>query len=487
MSDVGHKSPLRAVESEKRRSWTEHLNAGFLALGRDRASALRETLATRSLEGDIWIEKQGVRSPIALALRPQLMDLASRGYLHHISWQMRMALRRAVRLTASVPEAAAVLPLDAVESEWIERYRQLGRRYGSPKGERIFCRLDALGRLEGPGWRERLRFVEVNVVGIGGMSYSPPADQLMLDHVIPALTHDDDDFAFDSNHDPRLLLEDELIGHARALGAVGKPGIAFIDDRDLYTLGGELGRLLPFFARRGLDVVLCDPRELELSASGDIVAQGRRIDVIYRFLEMRDLVEMEVGGADLRALHTAFEQNRVVPSAGGDFEHKSVFELFTDPRFAAAFDTDVRPVLDDHVMWTRLLYARTTTDPTGITVDLVPWVERNRERLVMKPNRGAGGEGVVIGDDTDEREWHRVLGLALADPMTHVVQSLITPVDEAFPLIEADGTPTLAPMYCAAGFFPGQRGLGIFGRYSPGPVVNIQAGGGIAPYLVAVR
>ena len=39
----------------------------------------------------------------------------------------------------------------------------------------------------------------------------------------------------------------------------------------------------------------------------------------------------------------------------------------------------------------------------------------------------------------------------------------------------------------AVGLFPGRRGLGVFGRYAPGPVVNIQAGGGIAPFLVGVR
>ena len=79
MSGASHPDLPRVIESEKPPSWTDCLNAGFLALGRDGAAALRETLATRSLAGDIWIEKQGERTPIALALRPQMMDLASSG------------------------------------------------------------------------------------------------------------------------------------------------------------------------------------------------------------------------------------------------------------------------------------------------------------------------------------------------------------------------------------------------------------------------
>ncbi|MCP5153117.1 MAG: hypothetical protein H6983_03060 [Ectothiorhodospiraceae bacterium] len=444
-------------------------------------------MARGAFEGGVWTEVAGARTAIEVALRPRLMDLAGRGYVHHAAWQIRTALRRVVRLAALDPRVAAVLPLADDEADWLARYRRLDPSYGSARSERIFCRLDALGRLDGPGWREGLRFIEVNVVGIGGMSYSPPAEQALMEAVIPALAELDPDLEFDSNHDPRWLLLDELHHQARAVGVRGTPTVALVDDRTLYTLGGELGRLLDFFTAHGVPAVYCDPRELEVGRDGALVAAGRPVDVIYRFLELRDLVAMEAGGARLDALRVAFARNCVVPSVGGDLEHKSVLELLSDPLWADAFEPETRQVMAEHVLWTRLLRERRTTAPDRTEIDLVPWVDRNRERLVIKPNRACGGEGVVIGRVVDAGVWRDALQVALSTPDTHVVQEAAATDVEPFPVLDADGGCELVPMCCAVGLFPGRRGLGVFGRYAPGPVVNIQAGGGIAPFLVGVR
>lgn len=40
------------------------------------------------------------------------------------------------------------------------------------------------------------------------------------------------------------------------------------------------------------------------------------------------------------------------------------------------------------------------TQHDGQDVDLLPFVQANRERLVLKPNDEYGGKGVVLGWDT---------------------------------------------------------------------------------------
>ncbi len=467
-------------------SLTHHVNQLIMSLPGERAHAIARNIAEQAVGHGVWLEEAGTKAPIRLSIRPRLMDLACRGYVHHASWQIRTALRRVVRLAAIDPAARGLLPLDGGEQSWFDGYRRLDSRYASPRGERIFCRLDALGRLDGEGWRQSLKFLEVNVVGIGGMTYSPAAEDLLLEHMIPALSERDGELTFDKNWDPRTLLLDELTEHARTMGSQAPPTIALVDDKSLYTLGGELGRLVSYYESIGADALYLDPRELEHRA-GEVYAEGRRIDVIYRFLELRDLVELEAAGDDLAALRAGFAKGIVVPSAGGDLEHKSAFELLTSPEFRAAFDADTLQVLDDHVLWTRLLFERRTTDPAGTRVELAPYVLENQRLLALKPNRTAGGEGVILGNTVDEHEWHTAVSAALDAPKSHVVQTL-APVDlEEFPVLGDDGCLELQRFFCVAGFYPGRRGLGVFGRYAPSCVVNIQAGGGISPFLVSVR
>ena len=44
----------------------------------------------------------------------------------------------------------------------------------------------------------------------------------------------------------------------------------------------------------------------------------------------------------------------------------------------------------------------------------------------------------------------------------------------------------IRPCFSAVGFYPGRRGLGVFGRFASDEVVNIFAGGGVTPFLVNV-
>ena len=39
---------------------------------------------------------------------------------------------------------------------------------------------------------------------------------------------------------------------------------------------------------------------------------------------------------------------------------------------------------------------------TGTTVDLLPFIERERDQLVLKPNDEYGGKGIVLGWEVDD-------------------------------------------------------------------------------------
>ena len=75
---------------------------------------------------------------------------------------------------------------------------------------------------------------------------------------------------------------------------------------------------------------------------------------------------------------------------------------------------------------------------------------------------------------------------ALVQPKSYVVQWRAATQIQDFPERVSEEL-RLGPYHSTAGFFPSRTGLGVFGRYSKHPVVNLQQGGGVVPYLVNVR
>ena len=84
----------------------------------------------------------------------------------------------------------------------------------------------------------------------------------------------------------------------------------------------------------GLTIEHADPRELR--AEGNEVFYGStRIDVAYRDYETRDLIALEKElGKPLDGMRLLLKQNRMISSLTGDFDHKSCFEILTDPAIA---------------------------------------------------------------------------------------------------------------------------------------------------------
>jgi hypothetical protein len=229
----------------------------------------------------------------------------------------------------------------------------------------------------------------------------------------------------------------------------------------------------------GLRVLHADPSELELRGA-EVSYGGEVIDVVYRDYTVADLIELGKTGVDVRPMRELFRQNRVISSITAELDQKSCWEVFTDARLAERhFNSDERRLFRRHVLWTRLVADRATTLPDGAQGDLLPWVRRERDTLVLKPNRAYGGEGVTIGAAVTQQEWEAALERALADPNRWVVQQLAPiPVAE-FPVISPDGQVRSEPFHIVMGFAPTQYGVALLGRASQKQVVNVAQRGGL--------
>jgi hypothetical protein len=179
----------------------------------------------------------------------------------------------------------------------------------------------------------------------------------------------------------------------------------------------------------------------------------------------------------MRAL---FKQNRVISSIAAELDQKSCWEVLTDPQFTEKyFSADERQVFRRHILWTRLVSDRRSLLPDGQTGPLLDYIRRERETLVIKPNRSYGGQGVILGLALTQAEWESAVDKSLADEERWVVQQLASiPVSE-FPVLSPDDKVHVEPFYTVMGFAATRYGLAILGRASQKQVVNVAQRGGM--------
>jgi hypothetical protein len=453
----------------------------FYALPPERIVQMVHDMHDESARRNLVYTRHGEVEVIRVLLRPLGVLPDQLSYLHFVSLTILNALKRLPDLYLEDAAIRAMLPLRPDEEQWLRDCWGPLERETNP----VIGRLDAMADFTSPMWKDSLRFVEPNLCGIGGIYMGPTCDQLLNDVVLPVLREYDPTLRLEVGRDLRELFIQELLDHLENLGPTRR-NICLIEPKYADTGPVEQEQLARYFRQRhGLTVVHADPSELRLRGD-DVWYEDTRVDIAYRDYEVRDFLTLErEQGAELAPIRALFKQNRMVSTLAGDFDHKSCWELLTDPAMTRKyFNAEERQVFRRHILWTRNLADRTTTLPDGESGDLLRYVRKERELLVIKPNRAYGGEGVVIGHLIDDREWDNVIQHALTDSEQWVVQRLAAiPVNE-FPMVDEDGTVHVEPFYTVLGFAPTKLGVGILGRASQKQVVNVAQRGGMCGVLI---
>jgi uncharacterized circularly permuted ATP-grasp superfamily protein len=278
----------------------------------------------------------------------------------------------------------------------------------------------------------------------------------------------------------RDMLRELIVRHAAALGTKTR-NFAFVEDSTL-TEGITEGQFIVDYLRAsGLDAALADPRDLYMKG-GEIYFRDTVIDVIYRNFELSDLMEIDAAGDDVTAMKCAFQENRVISSLLGDFDHKSMWEALASGSFDRYFSSEDASLLKKHLLWTRVVKERRTIGPEGLEVDLLPFALKNKDILVLKPNRLFGGSGVTIGKTTGDGVWEALLNEALKEESGWVLQKYCEPERYVFPLFEK-GTLAFEEHNIVYGLSSTELVSGVLGRVSRQGVVNVAQQGGLMPVL----
>jgi len=272
----------------------------------------------------------------------------------------------------------------------------------------------------------------------------------------------------------RPLILETLVSCYRRFGWSDHPNIAIVDWRSAKTRAEfELSR--EYFEANGYKTRIVDPDELEYRG-GWLSVQGLRIHIVYKRVLVGELIER--GGSNHPLVRAARDRAVCVVNS---FRvqllfRKSILALLQDQRFESTFANDERIAIRKHVPWTRRVREQ-RTDYDGKQIDLVEFLLKHRERLVLKPDGAYGGTGVVLGWEASDEAWQQALRLALSSD--YVVQERVEVLEEEFPSCDR-GKITLTKRY--VDFDPyvwsGESVEGAGVRLSTSSVLNVTAGGG---------
>ncbi len=457
----------------------------FFAMPAEVVAELEKTVTAEAFRRNLIYVRDGQVEAIRLLLRPTGVMPDQLAYLHFVSLTIINALKRLPDLYIQDFAVRQAVPLTPPEEQWLWDCWGPDQRENNP----VFGRLDAVIDFTSPMWKDSLHYMEPNLSGVGGIHLIPICEQMLSDVVMPVVQGYEPSLDLAPGLDLRELFIQEVMDHLDGIGSAGRT-VCFIEPKYSGDGPAEQAALAEYYqARHGLTVLHADPAELHLR-DGEVCYEGQPVDMGYRDYELRDLIYIEKEeGADVRPLRQLFKRNRMMSSLAGDFDHKSCWEVLTDPQLTQKhFTPDERQVFRRHILWTRLVADRRTTLPNGETGGLLDYARHEQDLLVLKPNRSYGGDRVLVGPSLTHGEWEAALQQAVVDGATEdeqwVVQRLARiPVSE-FPVVGADGRVSLEPFYTVMGLAPTKYGVSILGRASQKQVVNVAQRGGMCSVLV---
>jgi uncharacterized circularly permuted ATP-grasp superfamily protein len=166
---------------------------------------------------------------------------------------------------------------------------------------------------------------------------------------------------------------------------------------------------------------------------------------------------------------------------------KALFSVLTQQRYASLFNDAELAAIRAHVPWTRIVRDE-ASDYDDREIDLLEFIRRNSQRLVLKPNDDYGGHGISIGWNLDQSEWDAAIENAVANG-DYLVQERVPTARETFPALTPDGRIEFAEQLVDLDplLFNGKVGS-AFTRLSYTELANVSSGGGMVPtYIVSQK
>jgi hypothetical protein len=324
-------------------------------------------------------------------------------------------------------------------------------------------------------------FVELNGESPAGIAYVDAAFDIFSE--LPVMRRFGETYDVRPLYGRRLMLDVLLRAHQEYLRRKPDhaPTIAIVDLKDRPTQK-EFELFKEFFEAEGHPSIICTPDELEFK-DDRLRAGDFEIDIVYKRLLVNEYLPI-IG--ERPALLDAYRAGAIcmVNSFRSKLIHKkALFAVLTDARHAHLFTDEEREAIRAHVPWTRRVRAE-KSEYYGQQIDLLDFIQKTRDRLVLKPNDDYGGHGIHIGWNTDEIAWEEGLRSALANG-DYLIQERVPTAREVFPALQDDGSVEFAEQLVDLDplLFYGKVGS-AFTRLSYTELANVSSGGGMVPTFI---
>jgi hypothetical protein len=222
-------------------------------------------------------------------------------------------------------------------------------------------------------------------------------------------------------------------------GACSVPVVAIVDTPENFApFEKRFQFMAKIWAGMGLDGIACSLERLE-ERSGRLFAEGRPVDIVYRYFLMEDLLDPDSQRL-IEPVLRATEAGKVGLLSRMDAElygNKGMIALLSDDANRSAFTAEEAELIDRFLPWTRMLRKGPST-ADGADVDLMDYAQAGQSTLVLKPTLMHGGIGVVPGWTVSPEEWQDCLHTCSGGP--YVLQRRVRPVTESFPVAGKPGT-----------------------------------------------
>jgi uncharacterized circularly permuted ATP-grasp superfamily protein len=360
-----------------------------------------------------------------------------------------------------------------------------------PEEERLarlhadYGRASTASRLDAFLLPESLKFAEYNAESPAGLGYAETLAEIFRD--LPVMGKFEKTFDVESYPLSAKLLDALVMSYVDWGGTSRQPQIAIVDWEEVPTWS-EFQILQQRFEKMGVPTVIAEPRQLEFDGKS-LFAHEKKIDLVYRRVLINDIVARP---DECSALVKAYAANAVcvANTFRCKIPHvKAFFAVLTDEQNGALFSHSERELIKQHVPWTRAV-ADVETAHYGEQIELLAFIRRERNNLVLKPNDEYGGTGVTLGWETDEQAWDAAIEQALSTKNgVWVIQERIPVRREVFPYIPEMGKVQFRDMLVdfAPYLFRGKL-CGFLTRLSATGLANVTSGGGQVPaFLVSPR
>jgi hypothetical protein len=325
---------------------------------------------------------------------------------------------------------------------------------------------------------DTLKFAEYNGESPAGSGYTETLTEVFRG--LPLMADFAKNYEIHSYPLSAKLLDALVMAYLDWGGASKNPRMLITDWREVPTWS-EFEILKSRFEKMGVPVELADPRDVQFDGQA-LIANGKKIDLVYRRVLINDIVARP---KECKPLVDAVAANAVcmanhfrckIPHV------KAFFAVLTDERNDGLFSFDERALIRKHVPWTRVV-ADVSTSHHGTRIELLDFMRRQRNSLVLKPSDEYGGSGVTLGWETSEPHWDTAIEKAITTGQgCWIVQERIPIRREVFPWVQPDGTVDYRDMLVdfAPYLFRGKV-CGFLTRLSATGLANVTSGGGQVP------